>query len=190
MNDQRARLFVALELPDQVRGTLAQWRTELPDFAGARGRSPLRPVAAEALHVTLCFLGWQDAEAIDAVAAACSPVGALGAAELVLGEALWLPPRRPRVLAVSLDDPSGRVGEVQSLLSQELERGGWYQPESRPFLAHVTVARVAKGGRVSREPLAAPGQLRFSASTVTLFRSRLSAAGARYEALARFELSG
>ena len=71
-----------------------------------------------------------------------------------------------------------------------LERGGWYQPEARPFLAHVTVARVAKGGRVSREPLAAPGQLRFSASTVTLFRSRLSAAGARYEALARFELSG
>ena len=48
----RARLFVALELPEPVRAALADWR----DAALARVEG-LRPVADESLHATLCFLG-------------------------------------------------------------------------------------------------------------------------------------
>ena len=46
-----ARLFVALELPAEVRSALERWSRE---HAGA---SPGAAVQAESLHVTLCFLG-------------------------------------------------------------------------------------------------------------------------------------
>jgi 2'-5' RNA ligase len=99
-----------------------------------------------------------------------------------------LPRRRPNVLAVELHDHDAALAEVQALVSCALEEGGWYQPETRPFFAHVTVARVRKGARVSRDPLPAPPSLSMRAATVVLYRSRLSSTGARYEPLARFDL--
>ncbi len=54
----RARLFLALDLPEDARARLADWR----DVA-LGSRSDVRPVAPEALHVTLVFLGWQDESA-------------------------------------------------------------------------------------------------------------------------------
>jgi ketosteroid isomerase-like protein len=103
---------------------------------------------------------------------------------LTVDGALWLPPRRPRVLAVGLSDAGSHLAEAQSSLSHALHAGGWYTPEARPFLAHVTVARVARDAR--RTPavdLTAPPSLSFEGARVTLYRSRLSAQGARYEPL-------
>jgi RNA 2',3'-cyclic 3'-phosphodiesterase len=77
---------------------------------------------------------------------------------------------------------------LQAKLSEALLTGGWYVPEKRPFLAHVTIARVAKEARVRREGAPAPPQVSFRGSTVTLFRSRLGRGGARYEPLRSVEL--
>lgn len=175
---ERARLFVALELPASVRETLVVWRTGA--LGDARG---LRLIGPEDLHVTLCFLGWQDADEIDSILAACAGSAAQPAAGLRVDRAIWLPPRRPRVLAVELADASGTLSAVQADLSRALEAGGWYVPERRPFLAHVTVARVARDGRLRTRELVSPPAVAFEGSRVTLFRSRLSAAGARYEPL-------
>jgi 2'-5' RNA ligase len=181
-DEEPARLFVALELPPAARGALAEWRADVVgDGGGPRLLDP------EDLHVTLCFLGWQPGSAAAAIAeAAALAVGeAGGRLELGLGPAIWLPPRRPRVLAVELVDPDGRLGALQALLAGALERGGWYHPEQRPFRPHVTVARVSRGARVPRGEPAAPPGLQFPGGAVTLFRSRLSRSGARYEPLAR-----
>jgi 2'-5' RNA ligase len=105
-----------------------------------------------------------------------------------VGEAIWLPRRRPRVLAVELEDLTDAIGHVHSTLSDALAAGGWYEPESRPFLAHATVARVAKDARVRARPLPAPSALPVQGSQVTLYRSRLGAGGARYEPLTTVEL--
>jgi 2'-5' RNA ligase len=177
--DERARLFVALELPDDVRGALVRWR---PSVRG------LRLVDAGDLHVTLCFLGWRYEREIPAILDACAGVAGLSPAALTVAETLWLPPRRPRVLAVRLTDAGGRLAEVQSTLSRVLSEGGWYAPESRPFLAHVTVARVARGARAPAVELAPLPGLPFEGARVTLYRSRLSARGARYEPLGSFAL--
>jgi len=179
-------LFVALELPGDVRERLVTWGE------GVIARVPgVRAVRGESLHVTLCFLGWVDVDAVDSVADACAVVSGMPGASLRVGRGIWLPPRRPRVLAVELTDVGGRLEAVQSALSQALAAGGWYKPEKRPFLAHVTVGRVGKGARVrgSFELSDAPDDLVFSGSRVTLFRSRLSPAGARYEGLASLETS-
>ncbi len=88
-----------------------------------------------------------------------------------------------------MSDPDGALARIQATLSAALARGGWYAPESRPFLAHVTVARVAaKGGRFRPAPSPAPPAVEVRCSRVTLYRSRLGSAGARYEPQATVEL--
>ncbi len=185
MSDGRLRVFVALELPETIRAVLVAWRT--PILAQAAG---LRATAAESIHLTLCFLGWQPEDQIRELGDRCADA-AVGDArlELALGRGAWLPRRRPRVLAVEIEDASGALARLQAALSEALAIGGWYEPESRPYLPHVTLARVGRSARVRPDVLPAPQQMTFAASAVTLFRSRLSPSGARYEPLRTVELS-
>ena len=180
---ERARLFVALELPDSARAALASWGSSV-----SSGVSGLRVVRPEDLHATLCFLGSRPAGEIAEIAAACEVLAGEPPVESSVGEPVWLPRRRPRVLAVSLEDADGALARLQAALSAVLVAGGWYAPESRPFLAHVTVARVAREGRAGTPELVAPPAGAIRCSRVTLYRSRLSPAGARYEPLSVVEL--
>jgi 2'-5' RNA ligase len=183
--DARVRLFVALELPGDVVGALVGWREDIIDAEPA-----LRATPPASLHVTLCFLGSLPAAAVPDILMACGVVAGCPAARLTVERAIWLPPRRPRVLAVELDDADGRLADVQAALSDALHAGGWYPPEARPFLAHVTLARVRHRMRVRPRELASPpASERFTASRVTLFRSHLSSAGARYEPLGSVQLA-
>ena len=56
------------------------------------------------------------------------------------------------------------------------------------MLAHVTVARVAKDARIKTPALQPPPAVEVRCSRVTLYRSRLGSAGARYEPLRIVEL--
>jgi 2'-5' RNA ligase len=195
-DSERARLFVALELPAEVRDALVSWRGSVVGEGrgpiGLRQLRQLRLLRNEDLHVTLCFLGWQVTEQIGSILSACAVVAAHPRAELRVSEAIWLPPRRPRVLAVSLEDAGGRLAAVQAVLARTLEAGGWYEAEKRPFLAHVTVARVPGGARPPRGRdlvLAPPPLLTFSGNRVVLYRSVLGPDGARYAPLGSVALS-
>jgi 2'-5' RNA ligase len=173
---ERGRLFVALDLDDDARSALASWRDEI-----AACGSGLRPVADDALHVTLCFLGACPLEDLDAIAAACAVDAGGPVMGLALGGAgLWLPRRRPRVLAAGIEDPPGALARVQGALAAALSAGGWYHPEARPFLGHVTVARVT-GDERAREVSPPPPVALAATATVTIYRSHLSPRGARYE---------
>ncbi len=184
------RLFVALELPEGVRTALARWAADAVR-AAAGGPGSVRVLAPESLHVTLCFLGARPVGEIEAIAAAVretlEPAPRLS---LELGTPVWLPSRRPRVGACSLIDVSGALGALQARVSQRLASGGWYAPERRPFLAHVTVARLGRDG--PRRPPALEGLViaGFVAQAVTLYRSHVGSAGASYEPLASVGLAG
>ncbi len=182
--DERARLFVALDLPSDVRAVLAGWCDTV-----IRGREAVRGIPPEMLHVTLCFLGSHPVAEIDAIAAACvDGVAAADPFALAVSGAVWLPKRRPHVLAVTLDDEGGRLGVFQASLATRLEDGGWYPAEDRRFLAHVTVARVRSRTRLRAFEPPDPPRLRLAATSFTLYRSRTESSGARYEVLARFRL--
>ncbi len=173
------RLFVALDLPAAARTALADWGARI-----AAGQPGVRAVAADSLHVTLCFIGARPAGVLelDRLGAACEIVAGAGAVELSVEGALVLPPRRPRVLAVELRDSGGALGPIQTALSGRLASLGAYRPERRPFLPHVTVARVRAGGpRLSVADLPEPPALSLIGTTVTLYESRLGSGPARYE---------
>jgi 2'-5' RNA ligase len=175
-------MFLALDLPADARAALAAWRDAL-----VSGRRDLRPVAPEALHVTLVFLGWQDEAAAEAISAAAFEAAPASGAVLRAGDVRPLPPRRPRLFALDLEDASGAATALQADASDALEAGGWYTPEKRPFWPHVTLARVKRGERrVASLPEDPPPPAEpFEARELTLYRSTLRPQGALYEPLAR-----
>ncbi len=187
----RARLFVALDLPRELREGVATWgREALADPA-------LRPVAPESLHITLAFLGHRPEKEVEPIAAVVRE-GAGPAPWVELRDPEQRPPRgRARVYALPALSPGAEA--LQAGISRGLEEAGFYTPEKRPFWPHVTVARVRPEARGSRRPAVVsepPGKLpeRLSEARIcrrmTLYRSELKPSGAKYVPLAQVELPG
>lgn len=195
LKSPRARLFVALDLPDAVRDALAVWQqAALTDPA-------LRPVRPEALHVTLCFLGYRwerDIERISGIVTDIDP----RSVEITLDpEPVPVPRSRPRLFAAGGESRAASV--LQAELSDRLESERFYEPEKRPFWTHVTVARVksergSRGGRrrgrpmrVESVPKSLPAELTESleAPRLALYRSILRPSGAEYVRLAELNLT-
>jgi RNA 2',3'-cyclic 3'-phosphodiesterase len=189
-----ARLFVAVDPPAEVRAALAAW-------ARTAARA-LRILDPELLHVTICFLGERPLQEVDSISdqlAACERP----AVELSLGAPLWLPPRRPRALAVELHDKSSALARLHAELVARLAAdpdqtvasghpsapgGAESAPRRRRFRPHVTVARM-RSGDAPRERALPPTPTRtFSPNELVLYRSWLSPEGASYERLASYPL--
>ncbi len=187
----RVRLFVALDLPEEMREGIVAWGQE------ALADQALRPVAPESLHVTLAFLGYQSEREVERIAATVRE-SAAPAPWVELRDPEPRPPRgRARLFALPAISPGTEA--LQAGLEQRLVEAGLYQPEKRPFWPHVTVARVrpeARGSRrpavVSEPPGAIPAELSEPRISVrmTLYRSVLQPTGAHYVPLAQVELPG
>jgi RNA 2',3'-cyclic 3'-phosphodiesterase len=174
---------VALDLPADAREALVAWRGH------ALGRiEALRLVSPEALHVTLAFLGYLPEGDIPRITAALP--SAASAPRMHAVGVKPVPPRRPRLVALDLADEDGRAGAIQGAVSDALEHEGLYEPEKRAFWPHVTLARVRKGERIRGLEVADPPPEPWQAEALTLYRSRLSREGARYEPLHRITLPG
>jgi 2'-5' RNA ligase len=157
------RLFVALDLPGPARAALARFRDAAADPA------VWRPLPDASLHVTLAFLGQRPDP--DPAATVVAALGERPAPALALGDALLLPPRRPRVLTVAVADAGGALAALQAELSEALAAAGEYEPEARPFRPHVTVARSVPRARPPRTVAADVEPLTFTSGRVVLYRS-------------------
>jgi RNA 2',3'-cyclic 3'-phosphodiesterase len=190
LKSPRARLFVALDLPDPVREGIVAWQR------GALTDKALRVMPPENLHVTLAFLGYTAEKAIPRVAEVVHAVEAQAPVMELRREPLARPKSRPTLFALEV------VSEASVTLQAELERGlvaeRLYKPEKRPFWPHLTVARVRKERRGSKRPARVerhPGPLPealcepFEAVRIALYRSKTRPQGAEYTSLAQVELS-
>jgi RNA 2',3'-cyclic 3'-phosphodiesterase len=190
LKSPRARLFVALDLPQDVRAGLVDWqRTALSDPA-------LRVVRPEALHMTLVFLGYQNEKDTKKIAKAAFDMDMPAPAVELQREPVGVPPgKRPRLIALAAD--SDGTAALQKQVEERLVAAGFYEPEKRAFWPHLTVARVKPEAPKSRKP----AQLRtephplpehmfrfFRPTRLVLFKSHLRRTGAEYEALAELEL--
>jgi RNA 2',3'-cyclic 3'-phosphodiesterase len=188
-----ARLFVAIDPPTDVRERLTAWAREAMIASGLRVQGgAVRLLDAGSLHLTLCFLGERPAQEIDAIDAALQAC-AVGVGELSIGAPLWLPPRRPRTLAVEVHDGAGELGGLHDALTRAIAQATAWEPERRRFRGHVTLARLrgrAHGVRAlaMRGSLPATPALAFTPAAVTLYRSTLAPGGSLYEPLARSSL--
>jgi 2'-5' RNA ligase len=190
LKSPRARLFVALDLPQDVRAGLVDWqRTALADPA-------LRVVRPEALHMTLIFLGYQNEKDVRAIAKAAFDVNARAPAVELVREPVGVPQgKRPRLIALAAN--SEETVALQGQVEERLVEAGFYEPEKRAFWPHLTVARVKpeaprsrKPAQIRTEPHPLPEHMfRFFRPTrLVLFKSHLRRSGAEYEAMAELEL--
>lgn len=140
------RTFVALRVGAAAAEPLARLAVRL-----AREDDALRAVAREDLHLTLHFLGATPPERARNVGAALAAVAARHAPITVRYRGLGAFPDAARASVVWAGVEEERPGALKELardVGAMLAPLG-FPPESRPFAAHVTLARVREGRRVA-----------------------------------------
>lgn len=193
-----ARLFVAVDPPAAVCQELALWARSAVAEQRLRARAHidagLRLLGPGTMHLTICFLGERPVAEIETIGDALRSCTA-GPGELSVGAPLWLPPRRPRTLAVAIHDRRETLSRLHAAATGAFSEAIGWEPERRRFRGHVTVARLgrrAAGGRRSAEreaSLPATPPLSFTPTSLVLYRSWLAPGGASYEALATSALA-
>lgn len=167
VGDERIRLFLALDVPDDTAARLDRWGRR--HLTGGR--------LLESFHVTLAFLGAQPRAALE-------PVTGLLRREAAATEPFQLAVVRYRETAsvgmLVLSDPTGRATDLAERVQRGLESLGVVERERRPWLPHVTVMRFRERPR-AHPPL--PAIRPFAPSGAAALLSRLHPSGARYEVL-------
>ncbi len=174
------RAFVAVRIP--ATPPLREVLDEL-----ARMGRPVKPVAADHLHVTLKFLGETDPSWIDRTCNVLDDVAAETPAFDVTLRGLSAFPKlsRPSVIWTGITPP-GPMCALAAAIEHELTTFG-FAAEARPFHPHVTLARVNAHPPPSLATLLRSsvqpefGTLRVS--EVLLMQSRLTPRGATYTTL-------
>lgn len=183
------RLFVALHPDPGTEAWLAAAQKRIRDEL-ARFERDLRWVDPGSIHLTLVFLGEiADPQPVIAALERCRG----GPMELVVGGLGAFPnPLRPAVLWVGVADPLGALERFQAQM--ETAMAPFVEPERRPFSAHLTLARIPRGGHRLGEAItnlvAASGKSprRWKVDRFRLMRSELGPSGARHAAVRDFPL--
>jgi 2'-5' RNA ligase len=178
------RLFVAVDVPSDVRNQLASRASAVRERLGAG-----RWVPPENWHVTMKFLGSTWPRLFDWVVERCGEVARTHRPfeSAVSGLGAFPSPRRARVLWAGLEDPAARFVAVADALQQAL--AGEFTPEKRAFTPHLTVARFDPPVTVQDavDGIEARSET-FPVDRLVLYRSHLRRPAPRYEALAEFPL--
>lgn len=175
------RLFIAIELPPELKEALATLRGDLP---GARW------VAAEQIHLTLAFLGEVEEEKVEGLRTELAGIHLPPFTLSLTGTGCFPNRHLPRVLWVGLT-PQLRLTNLVTAVQGAIAACG-LPVEERPFSPHLTLARFKfpaprEVGNFLDLPLPGP----FPALAVQefiLFQSRLTPHGAEHLPLATFPL--
>jgi 2'-5' RNA ligase len=177
------RLFVAIEIPKDVRALVA---AAVEPLRERHPRAKWVPLANQ--HVTLKFLGATPPALVEGVRASVADAAREAAplATRVEGMGTFPSARRARVLWAGLEDDAGAMAGLASTLEAALE--GQFPPERRAFTPHLTVARFDPPSPIGVLPevRSAP----FDVDRIVLFRSHLRRPAPVYEPLGVFPLGG
>jgi 2'-5' RNA ligase len=189
------RLFLAVEVPNVVRASVARAREALPPLRGITWVQP------ELVHVTVRFLGPVPTLRVSDVeeAARYAAEGVQPHIVHLHGLGAFPNERQPRVLWIGLRDDEGlhALTLLHGWVEAALEARGFGR-EDRAFSPHLTIARTrddmpsrdrrALGEAVQEAKERVRPDDAFRLDTLTVMRSDLSPSGPRYTPLARVPL--
>lgn len=184
------RLFIALDIPAEVRERLVQYLERM---------APLAPDARwariESLHVTLKFIGEVSESKVEEITTAVAAVKALPFAVEFKGIGFFPNPRAARVFWAAVE-ASEALAQLAAEIEDKLEKLGIAR-EKRAYHPHLTLARAPERSdsrhcfRLLQESLNAEGAPFFGTMTAReffLYQSQIMRGGARYRKLERFSL--
>ncbi len=136
---EEIRSFIAIELPPEIKLTLAQLQNRLKSGS----RAPVKWVDPESMHLTLKFLGNINTELTGRIAAvleeACRGMHPFSVE--ISGLGVFPNARRVRVVWVGMTGETESLGQLQKRIDAALAPLG-FKAEARPFTPHLTLARV------------------------------------------------
>lgn len=179
------RVFVAIDVPEDVRQNIAQLMRELvPAARGARW------VQADGMHVTLKFIGEAAPEMVERAKTALADIRSTAPVEMRFrGVGCFPNERRPRVLWAGIE-ATPNLAELAAEVERRLASLG-IPREERAFHPHLTLARFKEP---QSQPLLAEAMHELSArefgakhaGEFHLYQSKLKPGGAEYARLATF----
>jgi RNA 2',3'-cyclic 3'-phosphodiesterase len=179
------RLFIAIELTNEIRGAVEDLLDEL-----RKGAPQAKWVRAENLHVTLKFLGRTEPNKLEAIQNALGSLRSLEPITLDFHGLGFFPnEKRPGVFWMGMK-ASPNLPPLAETIDQAMHKLG-FPLETRPFAPHLTLARF--------EPPGLPGKLgpavkqnstrnfgSLAAREFHLIESKLKPTGAEYTTLQSF----
>jgi 2'-5' RNA ligase len=193
---QTLRTFIAIELDEGLRHNLRRLQDGLREQVAPRSVRWVRP---EGVHLTLKFLGDTPLDEIDgvqvALAQAASQVEPF--TFYVSGLGCFPNSRRPRVVWVGIQEPTGRLARLRDLIEDCVAPVG-FPTERRSFHPHLTLGRVQR--HASKSEVREIGEVvatsitgavdEVAVASVAYIKSDLQPSGAEYTTLYEASLGG
>ena len=179
------RLFIAVDLPNDVRDQLAEVQRALRPLTDSA-----RWVAPESIHITLKFLGEVPEKQLEDIDTALAGLSWKPFTVTVRGVGFFPGNRSPRVFWAGMEAPTMQGLAVE--LDSRMERLG-FDKEKRAFRPHITLAR-ARDNRIDSSLVTGAAQYEehnfgsFTADRIFLFKSSLKPSGSVYEKLKEYLL--
>jgi RNA 2',3'-cyclic 3'-phosphodiesterase len=188
MENMRHRIFIAVNLPENVKKRLSEYQDKWPDL-------PARWTRKENLHITLIFLGYLPDEELPEICRITEEIASKNSPIPVnLKKICYGPPGKvpPRLVWVE-GEKSEALGKLQknladSLLSSSSQSADGDKTENRPFLPHLTLARIKTWEFRKIEPAERPAinediNFTFEANSIEIMESQLKRNGPKYTVL-------
>jgi 2'-5' RNA ligase len=186
------RVFIAIDLDEQIRKALGNLQAELRDKVDIR-KSDAKWVNPENIHLTLKFLGEIKDEQVVKVCDITKDVASRHKSfELDVGSVGYFGGKSARVLWVGAGQDCDNLIQLQQDLEGQLEPAGWPK-ETRKFAAHLTLCRIrnSKAGFKLAQLAREYGDFTLgtmSADSITVYQSQLTPEGPIYTTLGNYEL--
>ena len=186
------RVFIAIDIDEQIRKALADLQEELRGKADIK-RGDAKWVDPGNIHLTLKFLGEiKDNQIMDICNITGDVAGRHKRFELEIESVGHFGGKSARVLWVGMGQNCEKLLQLQQDLEQKLDEVGWPK-EARKFSGHLTLCRIrnAKAGIKLAQLARDYKDFRLGtmpADSVSVFQSQLTPQGPIYTVLGRYEL--
>lgn len=181
----RHRIFIAINLPEDVKKQLVNYQTKWLEL-------PCRWTKKENLHITLAFLGYLSDEELLEVLKITKEVATRNSSfSINLNKICYGPPKKlpPRMVWVE-GEKSEELGKLQKYLENSLSTAsiGGLKSEIRPYSAHITLGRIRTWEFRRMEPEERPEinediDLSFEVNSIEVMESKLKRGGPEYTVL-------
>ena len=197
----RHRVFVAINLPENIKNKLAEYQEKRPDL-------PVRWTKKENLHITLIFLGYLIDEELLEVCNITEEIASKNQSFFInLKKIIYGPPKKipPRLVWVE-GEKSEELGKLQKdlensfLTSRATAKGKeedlssspspvkGLESEGRPYTSHLTLGRIKTWEFKQIEPEERPEinediNLSFEVNSIEVMESQLKRTGPNYTIL-------
>ena len=188
--ERRHRVFIAINLPEEVKKELAKFYDKWPEL-------PAKWVSEYNLHITLEFLGdLTDVEIADVCKAVADVAKKHNSFSIDLNKIVYGPPKKnpPRLVWVN-GEKSDELIYLKEDLQEYLLNKISFKPEGKGFIPHITLARILemefrKFDLDERPEINEDIDLFFTAESIEVMESELKRGGPVYTILESHFLGG